>query len=120
MSLKLSGRARRHRRVRKKILGSPDRPRLCVFRSQQHIYAQLVDDVGGRTLAAAGSTSPQIRDKVSKKGRDKEAASLVGQLLAERAKAKKIESVVFDRAGYRFHGRVKELAVAARKAGLKF
>jgi large subunit ribosomal protein L18 len=120
MSTKLSGRARRHKRVRKKVLGSAERPRLCVFRSQQHIYAQLVDDVVGRTLAAAGSTSPELKSKLAKKGRDKGAAAEVGRLLAERAKAKKISSAVFDRAGYRFHGRVKELADAARKAGLKF
>jgi large subunit ribosomal protein L18 len=120
MSSKLTGRAKRHRRVRKKILGSSERPRLCVFRSQQHIYAQLVDDVSGTTLASAGSTSPEIRGELGKKGRDKAAASRVGALIAERAKAKKITTVVFDRAGYKFHGRVKELAEAARKAGLKF
>jgi large subunit ribosomal protein L18 len=120
MSIKLSGRSRRHRRVRKKVSGSPGKPRLCVFRSQQHIYAQLIDDLSGRTVAAAGSTSPELKKDLSKKGRDVNAAERVGKLIAERAKAQKVERVVFDRAGYRYHGRVKQLAEAARKAGLKF
>ncbi len=120
MSNKLTGRARRHRRVRKKVRGGADRPRLCIFRSQQHIYAQLIDDVDGKTIAAAGSTSPEIKGQLAKGGRDKGAAGEVGKLIAERAKAKKVEAVVFDRAGYKYHGRVKELAEAARKAGLKF
>ncbi|MHC4916092.1 MAG: 50S ribosomal protein L18 [Planctomycetota bacterium] len=120
MSIKLSGRPRRHRRVRKKVSGGPDKPRLCVFRSQQHIYAQLIDDVAGKTLAAAGSTSPDLKKELGKKGRDMSAAELVGKLIAERAKARKVECVVFDRAGYKYHGRVKQLAEAARKAGLKF
>jgi large subunit ribosomal protein L18 len=120
MTSRLTGRARRHRRVRKSVSGSPERPRLCVFRSQQHIYAQLVDDVSGRTLAAAGSTSPELKSQLARKGRGLEAAALVGKLIAERARAKKVQSVVFDRAGYKYHGRVKQLAEAARKAGLKF
>jgi len=120
MSSKLTGRPRRHRRVRKKVRGGADRPRLCVFRSQQHIYAQLIDDVEGKTLVSAGSTSPEIREKLSGKGRDRGAAAEVGKLIAERAKSKSVEAVVFDRAGYKYHGRVKELAEAARKAGLRF
>ncbi len=120
MTTRLSGRARRHRRVRKKVRGSAERPRLCVFRSQQHIYAQLIDDVAGRTLAAAGSTSPELKAQLAKKGRDLGAAAEVGKLIAARARAKKVKSVVFDRAGYKYHGRVKQLAEAARKAGLKF
>jgi large subunit ribosomal protein L18 len=120
MGIKLSGRARRHRRVRKKISGSAERPRLCVFRSEQHIYAQLIDDLEGKTIAAAGSTSPEIKGELAKRGRDRDAAVKVGQLIAERAKVLKVESVIFDRAGYKYHGRVKELAEAARKAGLKF
>jgi large subunit ribosomal protein L18 len=120
MVMRLIGRERRHRRVRKHVVGSADRPRLCVFRSNQHIYAQVVDDASGRTLATAGSTSPELKDQLPKKGRNKEAAALVGKLIAERAKAKNIGAVVFDRAGYKYHGRVKELAEAARKAGLKF
>ncbi len=120
MTIKLTGRARRHRRVRKKVQGSAERPRLCVFRSQQHIYAQLIDDTAGQTLAAAGSTSPELKDKLGKKGRDLDAAAEVGKLIAARAKEKKVKSVVFDRAGYKYHGRVKKLAEAARKAGLEF
>ena len=117
---KVLARQRRHRSIRRKVLGTPERPRLCVFRSQQHIYAQLIDDVAGRTLAAAGSTSPELKAQLAKKGRDLGAAAEVGKLIAARARAKKVKSVVFDRAGYKYHGRVKQLAEAARKAGLKF
>ena len=117
---KQSGRKRRHARVRKKVSGTGQRPRLCVFRSDMHIYAQLVDDAAGVTLAAAASTAKDLRAELPKKGRTKEAAAAVGKLIAEKAKAKGLESVVFDRAGYKYHGRVKEMAEAARKAGLKF
>ncbi len=120
MSMKIQGRAKRHRRVRKKVLGLSDRPRLCVFRSARHIYAQVIDDIQGKTLAAAGTTSPEIKEQLSTGGNNKKAAALVGKLLAERATAKNVNLVVFDRGGYKFHGRVKELAEAARKGGLKF
>jgi large subunit ribosomal protein L18 len=109
------GRARRHERVREKIRGSASRPRLAVFRSLTHIYAQLIDDEAGATLVAASSVSAK-EIKASKSER----AKAVGTTLGERAKAKGIEEAVFDRGGYRYHGRVKALADAARSAGLKF
>ena len=112
-------RKRRHARVRAKISGSGDKPRLCVFRSLNHIYAQVIDDVAGRTLAAAGSSETELADK--SKGKNKrETADLVGSLIARRATEKGVKKVVFDRGGYQYHGRVKALADAARKAGLEF
>lgn len=112
-------RIRRHKRVRKKVSGTPERPRLCVFRSLRHIYAQIIDDEHGVTLAAASTLSPEIRDKI-KTGGNIEAAKLVGQLIAKKALEKGIKRVVFDRGGYKYHGRVKALAEAAREAGLEF
>ncbi len=109
-------RIKRHKRVRAKISGTPERPRLNVFRSERHIYAQLIDDVNGVTLAAASSVEKDF--EVS--GSNKEGARKVGKLIAERAKAKGIEDVVFDRGGYIYHGRVQELAEGAREGGLKF
>jgi len=108
-------RARRHRRIRGKITGTAERPRLCVSRSNLRIYAQVIDDTKGHTLAAAGSTEAELRPLA--KGA---AATEVGRLLAERAKAAGVETVVFDRGGYKYHGRVKSLADAARDAGLIF
>ena len=117
----LTGRARRHLRVRKQVFGTSERPRLSVFRSSQHIYAQIIDDQRGHTLVAAGSVSKELRDGLgAKKGRGKPAAALVGKLIAEKALEKQVKTVVFDRGGYKYHGRVKEVAEAARKAGLKF
>ncbi|HOX07679.1 MAG TPA: 50S ribosomal protein L18 [Planctomycetota bacterium] len=117
----LIGRAKRHLRVRKRVFGTGQRPRLCVFRSNTHIFAQIIDDQRGHTLVAAGSLSKELRDGLgTKKGRGKQAAALVGKLIAERALAQQVKDVVFDRGGYKYHGRVKELADAARKAGLKF
>jgi len=113
---KAAGRARRHRRVRKKVAGSAERPRLAVFRSERHIYVQLVDDDEGRTIASASSRCKEA----SGDGKPSEVAARVGGLLAARAKEKKIASVVFDRGGYRYHGRVKALAEAAREGGLQF
>ena len=120
MNKKLDGRARRKRRVRKKISGNAERGRLSIFRSKVHIYAQIVDDAGGRTLAAASSL--KLAGVTTKEGESKRmaAARAVGQTLAERAKEKGIEGVVFDRGGYRYHGRVAALATAARDGGLKF
>ncbi len=112
-------RSRIHERIRKRVEGGPARPRLAVFRSQAHIYAQLIDDQAGRTLCAASTTEKAYRDK-AKKGANLAAAKAVGQMIAERAKAKGIEAVVFDRGGFLYHGRVKALAEAARAAGLKF
>ena len=112
-------RYRRHRRVRLKVDGTSAKPRLCVFRSLNHIYAQVIDDSQGHTLVSASTLDPEIRDDTkgkSKTGR----AELVGTLLAKRANEKKISQVAFDRGGYKYHGRVKALAEAARQGGLKF
>jgi large subunit ribosomal protein L18 len=109
----------RHRRVRKRIGGTTQRPRLCVFRSLNHIYAQVIDDVKGHTMAAAGSMDPDIRTQL--KGKSKtQVAELVGGLVAKRATGSGASQVVFDRGGFKFHGRVKALAEAARKGGLIF
>ena len=109
-------RAKRHARVRGKISGTPERPRLCVFRSENHIYAQIIDDVAGNTLVAASSVEKGFEGK----GSNIEGAKKVGKAVAERALAKGIENVVFDRGGYIFHGRVAALAEGARESGLKF
>jgi len=109
----------RHRRVRKKITGTPERPRLNVFRSHKHIYAQIIDDYAGRTLVAASTLDRELRDKI-KYGGNIEAAKQVGALIARRAIEKEIKKVVFDRGGYLYHGRVKALAEAAREGGLEF
>ncbi|MFH1091779.1 MAG: 50S ribosomal protein L18 [Pseudomonadota bacterium] len=112
-------RIRRQTRVRKKVRGTPECPRLCVFRSARHIYAQLIDDVNGQTLAAASTQTPELRDKV--KGLKKtEAAKLVGQHIARAAQAKGIDKVVFDRNGFLYHGRVAALSASARETGLVF
>jgi large subunit ribosomal protein L18 len=113
-------RSRIHSRIRKKISGSPARPRLAVFRSQSHIYAQLIDDEAGRTLAHASSLDKDLRGDQKKKGATVDAAKAVGSLIATRAKEKGVETVVFDRGGFQYHGRIKALADAAREAGLKF
>lgn len=109
-------RTRRHIRVRRKISGTADRPRLCVYRSNSNIYVQIIDDVAGNTLAQASTLDKEIKTKHA----NKEAAKEVGALIAKRAADKKIETVVFDRGGYIYHGIVKELAEAAREGGLKF
>lgn len=112
-------RLRRHQRVRKYVSGTPAKPRLSVFRSLVEIYAQVIDDEAGHTLASASTVDPEIRAKVT--GMKKvEQAKLVGKMVAERAKKEGIEEVVFDRGGFRYIGRVKALADAAREAGLKF
>ena len=108
-------RVMRHMRVRRKIRGTPDRPRLAVFRSLKQVYAQLIDDTQGITLAAATSLDSEIRNQTDNKIKRSE---LVGGLIAERAKTKGITTAVFDRGGYKYHGRVKKLAEAARAAGL--
>lgn len=112
-------RKRNHARVRKTLSGTPERPRLSVFRSLNHMYAQVVDDSKGITLAAASTLDPEVKGEV-KFGGNIEAAKAVGKLVAERAKEKGVEAVVFDRSGYIYHGRVKALADAAREAGLAF
>jgi len=110
---------RRALRIRKKVYGTPDRPRLSVFRSSKHIYAQLIDDMSGRTLAAASSTMKDVRGDL-KLGASIPAAKAVGKAIAERGKAVGISAVAFDRGGRMYHGRIKALADAAREAGLKF
>ncbi len=112
---KEQGRLRRHRRVRSKVTGSAERPRLAVYRSNARIYAQLIDDDEGRTIASASSLDKDVAG-----GKRSEHAAQVGRLIGERAKAAGIERVVFDRGGYLYHGRVKALADAAREAGLEF
>jgi large subunit ribosomal protein L18 len=112
-------RERRHQRVRKKVSGTSERPRLAVFRSEHHIYAQVIDDTQGHTLAAASTLDGTLKSEV-KYGGNVEAAKRVGQLVAERAREKGVQRVVFDRGGFAYHGRVAALADAAREAGLEF
>ncbi len=116
---RLISRKRRHRRVRVKVSGTPERPRLNVFRSSKHIYAQVIDDFNGVTLAAASSLDPELRSELPYGG-NKNAARKVGELIARKAVDKGIKDVVFDRGGYLYHGRVKELAEGAREGGLNF
>jgi large subunit ribosomal protein L18 len=112
-----AARQKRHERIRLRLSGSPERPRLVVFRSNKHISAQVIDDTSGTTLAAASSLEKELRAPAQKKTDE---AKVVGRLLAERARSAGIDQVVFDRAGFRYHGRVKLLADAAREAGLEF
>jgi large subunit ribosomal protein L18 len=114
------GRTLRQARVRKRVRGTDQRPRLTVFRSLNHIYAQVISDESGRTLAAASSMSAQVRDKLAGKSGNKNAAREVGQLVARLARDAGVESVVFDRNGFLYHGRVRTLAEAAREGGLQF
>lgn len=109
----------RHRRVRRKVMGTTSRPRLCVFRSLNHIYAQLIDDSVSQTLASMSTLDAQVRSKTNKMIKTRK-AEVVGTLLAEKALSRGINRLVFDRGGYKYHGRVKALAEAARKAGLEF
>ena len=111
------GRIRRHRRVRKKVRGTADRPRLAVFRSNTHITAQVIDDISGRTLAAASSTEADLRSGATG---NTDAAKKIGGLIAERAKAAGVSKVVFDRVGFMYHGRIAAVADAAREGGLEF
>ena len=112
-----AARRKRHDRIRLHLAGTDVRPRLAVFRSLNHIYAQVIDDASGRTLAAASTVEKELKGSTSTKS---EEAAVVGRLVAERAKAAGVERVVFDRAGFRYHGRIKSLADAAREAGLEF
>ncbi len=109
-------RARRHLRVRRKISGTAERPRLCVYRSNTNLYVQVIDDVAGNTLVAASTLDKEVKTKHA----NKEAAKELGTLIAKKAQAKNIKTVVFDRGGYIYHGVVKELADAAREGGLEF
>jgi large subunit ribosomal protein L18 len=112
-------RVRRHQRVRRTVNGTPQRPRLNVFRSLEHIYAQVIDDTHGRTLASASSVDAELRGELQSLNKT-EQAQRVGAALAKRAQAAGVKQVVFDRGGYRYHGRVKALAEASREAGLEF
>ena len=114
---KKESRQKRKFHIRKRVEGIADRPRLSVYRSLNHIYAQVIDDVSGKTLVAASTLSPELKDA---KGKKAEVALLVGELVAKKAQAAKIEAVVFDRNGFNYHGRVAAVAEGARKGGLKF
>lgn len=119
MTTRLAGRTRRRQRIRKKITGTPERPRLTVFRSTKHIYAQVIDDTTGATLAASSSSGKSVRDSLKDK-KKVETAESIGETLAGLCREKGIEQVVFDRNGYIYHGRVKAVADGARKGGLQF
>jgi large subunit ribosomal protein L18 len=112
-------RRKRHFRIRRRLAGSVERPRLCVYRSNKHIYVQIVDDADAKTLVAASTLDPELQGKLAKTW-DRESAKTVGELVAKRAKEKGIEAVVFDRGGYIYHGRIAAVAEAAREAGLQF
>lgn len=116
---KNQARLKRHMRIRRRMQGSPDKPRLCVYRSNKHIYAQIVDDSKAHTLVSASSLDNEVTDKLNKTW-DKNSAQVVGELIAKRALSKDIDAVVFDRGGYIYHGRIAAVAEAARQAGLKF
>lgn len=117
--LKVARRQRRHRRVRRKVSGTQERPRLCVRRSLRQVYAQVVDDVAGRTLVAASTLSPSIREACAGANK-KAAAALVGKELARVAKEAGVTRIAFDRSGYKYHGRIRALAEGAREGGLQF
>lgn len=119
VKLKRLSRLRRHKRVRKKIFGTPARPRLAVYKSNAGMIAQIIDDTAGKTLVYASTSDKELKGKLKQTG-NKEAAALVGQLVAQRAVKAGIKDVVFDRGGFLYHGRVKALAEAARKEGLNF
>ncbi|HHT9111701.1 MAG: 50S ribosomal protein L18 [Planctomycetes bacterium] len=116
---KLRKRTRRHLRIRRKVVGTAERPRLSVYRSLKHIYCQIINDIEGRTLVAASTQSPDLRSQI-KYGGNVVAAEIVGKKIAEEAKNKGITKVVFDKGGYKYHGRIKALAEAARKYNLSF
>ena len=115
-----TGREKRRRVIRNKISGTIDRPRLSVYRSLNHMNAQIIDDIAGKTLVSVSTTSPKLKEILKKSGGNVLAAAALGSKIAELAKEKSITKVVFDRSGYRYHGRVKALADAARKGGLQF
>ena len=119
MGLQIEGRERRKLRIRRKISGTPERPRLSVFRSLKHIYAQVVDDVAGKTLAHCSTLAKDVKPQTDDSTKS-DAAKLVGKTIAEQLKAKGITKIVFDRNGYLYHGRIKALAEGAREGGLEF
>ncbi|HEY9714227.1 MAG TPA: 50S ribosomal protein L18 [Chroococcales cyanobacterium] len=112
-------RVKRHMRIRRRLAGNTERPRLCIYRSNKHIYAQIVDDSTAKTLVSASTLDPELREKLAKTW-DRESAASVGSLVAKRAKEKGISKVVFDRGGYIYHGRIAAVAEAARESGLDF
>lgn len=114
-----AARERRHQRVRRRVVGTPQRPRLNIYRSLLHIYGQIIDDSQGRTLASASTLDPEVRQQLGQ-GTKTDDAKVVGRVLAQRALARGVKQVVFDRGGYRYHGRVRALAEAAREGGLEF
>ena len=118
--IEIDGRNRRHKIMRKKISGTNQKPRLSVYRSLNNLYVQFVDDTTGTTLASISTASPELKEKVKKDGGNVKGAALLGTAIAELCKKNNISKVVFDRAGYLYHGRVKALAEAARKGGLQF
>ncbi len=120
LNKKVRARLRRKMRIRKRLLGTPERPRLAVFRSARHIYAQVIDDTKGVTISAASSLSPEIKDRLAECKGKVEVAKIVGELVAKRAMEKGVKKVAFDRGGYKYHGRVKALADGARELGLEF
>lgn len=124
LQAKVKARLRRKQRVRKKIFGTPERPRLSVYKSCKHIYAQIIDDTVGKTLVSASSLSKEIRERIKeikeKGGSKTEIAKIVGELVAKKALEKGIKKVCFDRGGFKYHGRIKALADAARSSGLEF
>ncbi|HEY8344564.1 MAG TPA: 50S ribosomal protein L18 [Bacillota bacterium] len=113
-------RIKRHQRIRKKLIGTTERPRLAVYKSLHHIYAQIIDDTAGKTLISASTVDPEIKKKLKGFGGNVESAKLIGKLIAERALAKGVKQVVFDRGGHVYHGRIAALAEAAREGGLEF
>ncbi|HEX8948958.1 MAG TPA: 50S ribosomal protein L18 [Dissulfurispiraceae bacterium] len=119
MSLKEEARKRRHTRIRKKVFGTVEKPRLCVYKSLNHIYAQIIDDTKGRTIVAASTLDKDVAKESGHKG-NVAMAKKIGQVLASRAAGSGIKKIVFDRGGYRYHGRIKALAEGAREGGLEF
>ena len=118
--IEIDGRIRRHKIIRKKIIGTKDKPRLSIYRSLDHLYAQLIDDTCGKTMLALSTNSPDVKEKVKKDGGNVKGAVLLGIALAELCKKNDITRIVFDRSGYAYHGRLKSLAEALRKGGLQF
>ena len=118
--IKLEGRDKRHKIIRKKIVGTNDKPRLSIYRSLTNMYVQLVDDMAGKTLAALSTNSPALKENIKKDAGNLKGAALLGIAVAQLCKEKGIEKIVFDRSGYDYHGKVKTLADALRKGGLKF
>jgi large subunit ribosomal protein L18 len=118
--IKIDGRVRRHKIIRKKIMGTDERPRLSVYRSLNHLYAQVVNDVEAKTIVSLSTLSPDVKDAIKKDAGNVKGAIALGTALAETCKKKGVTKVVFDRSGYLYHGRIKALADAARKGGLQF